>query len=54
MKKFVYSALDDKKNPETKTTMELAKKALEEEHGSPFTQRIADTLPPKKFNPPQV
>lgn len=36
-----------------RTTKELVKKALREEQGSAFTQRIADALPPKKSSLPK-
>ena len=41
----------DKKNHETNTTTELARKALGEEQAFPFTLRIVNAPPPKKFNP---
>ena len=49
---MIYSAIVDKK-VDGKSTTELAKKALGEDQGSPFTQRIQDALPPKKFGQPK-
>lgn len=35
------------------TLWDLAKKSLGEQNDSPFTQRIVDALPPKKFSMPK-
>lgn len=53
MRKLIYSALDDKNISDAWTITELARNALEEEHVSPFTQRIINAPPPKKFSPPK-
>ena len=49
---MIYSAIADKK-ADGKSITELAKKALGEDNGSPFTQRIQDAPPPKKFGQPK-
>ena len=49
---MIYSAIADKK-ADGKSTAELAKKALGEDNGSSFTQRIQDASPPKKFGQPK-
>lgn len=45
---MIYSTIADKK-VDGKSIAELASKALGEDQGSPFTHRIQDTPPPKKF-----
>lgn len=45
---MIYLAVDDKR-VDGRTTTELARKALGVDQGSPFTQRIQDASPPKKF-----
>lgn len=45
---MIYSAIDHK-TVDGRTTKELERKALGEDHGSPFTRWIQDAPPPKKF-----
>lgn len=47
-RKMTYSGIADKK-VDGRTTTELGRKALGEDQGSPFTQRIQDAPTPKKF-----
>lgn len=47
--KMIYSAINDKR-VEGRTTTKLARRALGEDQGSPFTQRIQDAPLSKKFS----
>lgn len=48
LKKRIYSAIADK-GTDGKTTIELARRSLGEDHGFPITQMIQVALHPKKF-----
>lgn len=53
LRKIIYSAIADKKI-DGQSTAKLARKALGEDQASPFTKRIQDAPPPKKFGQQKI
>ena len=51
LRRLISSTVDGKAIPHT--LRDLARKSLGEHNGSPFSQRIADAPPPKKFSAPK-